>query len=457
MIIEKSNPNAEMRVLTCLLMIGNCDSIHVKKAMLQLDELCFYNIYLRDLFNLIKKQYDSRLIFDTPMILDLTRSYSDKHHQWLDRIMFNDTHSLANFEAYIDELILVKILREQMKTAQRMLGTCKVTANNHESAHILQQGIRDLTSIGLNKTKEGRTLDEIGERYFSGQYDNEKITTHIPEIDEQNDGGIQNSCLITVCGDTGVGKTYFALNLMYKIGNYNSDKQSLYFNLEMSEQFNWERIIAIQASKPFIDLTLEEKIQAHRRVKQHPITIYEEKYSDIDEIMTIARVKALEKPLSVVVIDYITLVTCKNDYHRNDLEQVSIAKRLASLAIELKCIVIATSQTNRNPQSRSKDDRCPYMSDAADSSGNYKSAEIWIGIDRPELYNENPVFENKFIAKVRKNRNGRLFNMVWDFNVGTFGSINQKNFFYQVEMQSGFHEQKKKNIFESFTERLDRF
>ena len=33
----------------------------------------------------------------------------------------------------------------------------------------------------------------------------------------------------------------------------------------------------------------------------------------------------------------------------------------------------------------------------SDSSGNYKSAEIWIGIDRPELYNDDPAFKNKFI------------------------------------------------------------
>ena len=260
--------------------------------------------------------------------------------------------------------------------------------------------------------------------------------------------------MITICGDTGVGKTYFALYLMHKLGNNNPNKHSLYFNLEMAEQHNWKRLIGNLTGKTFEDLSQQEQISAHIQLIQHPITIYEENYSDIDEIITIARIKALEKPLSVIVVDYIGLVTCKTNYHRHDLEQISIAKRLASLAIELNCIVIATSQTNRNPQNRSKDDRCPYMSDAADSSGNYKSAEIWIGIDRPELYNDNPITRNKFIAKLRKNRNGLLFDAVWDFNTGTFAEIDNKKFFRELELQ--LDNKPKKNIFVSDREWLDK-
>ena len=452
----KYSPNAELRIIKSLLMLGDFKSIHARKAMLQLDEDCFYNRYLRDFFSLIKHQYDNSKPFDEYTLLDLIRTLSEAHHQAMDKIVFKEPASLANLEAYIDEVVIAKQLRQQIKAASLMLDNCKNTNNNHESAQALQDGLKEITAISLNKSKDGRTLEEIGERYFAGEYEQEKIPTNISFIDDANKGGIQNNCLITICGDTGVGKTYFALYLMQKIGNCSPDKHSLYFNLEMSEQYNWMRSVGIKYGKPFDSMTDDEKRIAHGEIIKHKVTIYEEKYSDIDEIITLARVKALEKPLSVIVVDYITLVTCKSDYHRNDLEQVSIAKRLASLAIELKCIVIATSQTNRNPQNRSKDDRCPYMSDAADSSGNYKSAEIWIGIDRPELYNDNPVFTNKFIAKVRKNRNGLLFNAVWDFNVGTFAEINQRKFFHDMEMQAGSNEKPKPNIFTTDREYINK-
>ena len=432
----KYNPNAELRVIVCLLVLGNYKQIQAKKAMLLLNEECFYNSYMQDIYRLIRKQYDNCLPFDEYIILDLTKGWSKSHHNVLDRIIHNEVKTLANFDAYIDELILARQLRKQINAATFMLNCATTSLTNQESAEAFQEGLKEITSIGLNKSKEGKTIAEIGALYFDGYYDNETIKTNIDGFDNELDGGIKNSCLLTICGDTGVGKTYFALYLTYKIGNLNHDKQSLYFNLEMAEQNNWERLIGICAQKPFKHLTNKEKFNAHKIAIQHPITIYEEKHADIDDIITIARVKAIEKPLSVIVVDYISLVECKKDYHRNDLEQTNIAKRLASLAIELNCIVIATSQTNRNPERRGKDDRCPYMTDAAESSGNYKSAEIWIGIDRPEIYDDNPLYANIFIAKLRKNRNGKLFNFAWDFNKGTFSEIDSKSFFAEVKNNS---------------------
>ena len=449
----KYNPNAELRIISTLLMLGDYKSIHSKKAMLQLTEDCFYNQYLRDFFVLIKEQYDKGLPFDELMILDLTNKWSENHHKVFDKIINHEIKSLANFDSYIESIVLAKQLRLQLNIANIMINECNGAVNNQDASDALQNGLKEITSIALNKSKQGKMLSEIGELYFDGHYDLDKIKTNIPFLDQKLEGGIQNRCLVTICGDTGVGKTYFALYLMQKLGNDNPDRQSLYFNLEMAEQHNWKRLIGIVGGKPFDELSQQERIDAHIQLIQHPITIYEESHSDIDELITIARIKALEKPLSVIVVDYIGLVTCKKDYHRHDLEQVSIAKRLASLAIELNCIVIATSQTNRNPQNRSKDDRCPYMSDAADSSGNYKSAEIWIGIDRPELYNDNQLFKNKFIAKLRKNRNGLLFDMAWDFNIGTFGEIDCNKFFRDLNNQLDLIP--KRNRFKSDREVLD--
>src|SRR5690606_23206305 len=114
--------------------------------------------------------------------------------------------------------------------------------------------------------------------------------------------------------------------------------------------------------------------------------------SDIDYILTTARLKAMEKPISVIVVDYLGLVQNRGQFERNDLKQADITTKLAKLAMELNCVVIALSQINRASSSRAKDDQCPYPSDAADSSGSHRSSTLWLGVNRPELYQDCPTY-----------------------------------------------------------------
>jgi len=131
----------------------------------------------------------------------------------------------------------------------------------------------------------------------------------------------------------------------------------------------------------------------------------------------------MEKPISVIVVDYLGLVENHGVFERNDLRQADITSKLARLAIELDCVVIALSQINRGASSRASDDRCPYPHDAADSSGSHRSSTLWIGVDRPELYQSDPCYRNQFVVKCRKNRFGGIFEMVYAFNNGTFAQV----------------------------------
>jgi hypothetical protein len=49
-----------------------------------------------------------------------------------------------------------------------------------------------------------------------------------------------------------------------------------------------------------------------------------------------------------------------------------------------------------------------------------RSASLWIGLDRPETYNESTDSKNLFIAKCRKSRYGSNFEAYFDFNDGRF-------------------------------------
>ena len=239
--------------------------------------------------------------------------------------------------------------------------------------------------------------------------------------------------LVIVAAGASVGKTGFSIFLMDCIARVQPDSESLFFSIEMEYKHIWMRHVGICAGKPFDKLSYDERMGAVTKSIQVPMKIYDtamcHAVADIDFILTTARLRAMEKPISVIVVDYLTLVETKMHFERNDLKQSYITGKLAQLAIELNCTVIALSQINRGAANRGIEDRCPWPHDAADSSGGHRSASLWFGVDRPELYQDDPSYQNQFVVKCRKNRFGDIFEMVYGFNGGAFGKYSPSPYY----------------------------
>jgi replicative DNA helicase len=140
----------------------------------------------------------------------------------------------------------------------------------------------------------------------------------------------------------------------------------------------------------------------------------------IEEIETHSRLAALRKPINVIVVDYVNLVTMKKRGESNSLDQNEIAKRLAALALDLNCTVIGLLQVNRASNNRPVGERIPQVADAADSMGSVKSATWWIGIDQPQKDDPDPTFRDLYQLACRKNRHGDNFYIDFDFKNGMF-------------------------------------
>lgn len=115
--------------------------------------------------------------------------------------------------------------------------------------------------------------------------------------------------------------------------------------------------------------------------------------------------KSRPSGLDLVVVDYLGLVTPPRDAGENRQQQVAAMSRaLKELALELKIPVIALSQLNRSPDSRS--DNKPSLSDLRESGAIEQDADIVLLLYREEYY--KPDTPNKGIAEVHvaKHRNG---------------------------------------------------
>jgi len=403
----KSNPEAEVGVLGTLIAIGSPKDVTIKKAMLQLDDFLFYNQNYRELYEFIRKCFDSAQWFDISSLLGMNLSISI--HETLAHCVQGQLFTGNLLDHHIEELRKLHELRTQIYILGNTLSACLSEPTSSIASDIIRNGVHDMAAVTMNKLQEGSTFKEIYQQYINGEFKNDAhVRCGIKQF-----GAIKNCGLITIAGASGVGKTFFSIYFMDEIIKYQPEKQFLFFSLEMKRNDIWDRYLAIRLNK--------NQIADHERGCALPDgKVFDHARIDIDYIETIAHLQAMEKPLSVIVVDYLGLVTTKNKHEREDLKISDITQRLAALAMNLNCIVIGLTQVNRDSAKRNKDDRCPYPSDVADSVGSVRSASLWIGIDRPETYDDSSAVKNLFVAKCRKTRYGNNFEAWFDFNDGRF-------------------------------------
>jgi replicative DNA helicase len=115
------------------------------------------------------------------------------------------------------------------------------------------------------------------------------------------------------------------------------------------------------------------------------------------------RLKA-EHGLSLVIVDYLQLVTGSARVENRQQEIASISRSLKGLAKELMVPVIALSQLSRAPEARTE--KRPQLSDLRESGSLEQDSDIVMFIFREEEY--KPTDENRGVAEIiiGKQRNG---------------------------------------------------
>jgi replicative DNA helicase len=433
----KYSMETEHEVLETIMHFSDHNNVRVQKAMLKLNADCFYNPDNQQVFRLIRECFNNQEPFHFVDILVLVPK---GNHELFDRMSwlidnYGKMHAgESNFEHYVDRLIILAKLRKQLALAEQMVREVRNCASPEESQDILASGITEISGLSYRESKHGMSNIEIAEDYYDGKIEDElKIPTTCDQLNQALQGGIMPKSLVIVAAGASVGKTGFSIFLMDCIARAQPDSESLFFSIEMEYKHIWMRHVGICAGKPFDKLSYDERMGAVTKSIQVPMKIYDtamcHAVADIDFILTTARLRAMEKPISVIVVDYLTLVETKMHFERNDLKQSYITGKLAQLAIELNCTVIALSQINRGAANRGIEDRCPWPHDAADSSGGHRSASLWFGVDRPELYQDDPSYQNQFVVKCRKNRFGDIFEMVYGFNGGAFGKYSPSPYY----------------------------
>jgi replicative DNA helicase len=224
--------------------------------------------------------------------------------------------------------------------------------------------------------------------------------------------GLQPSELIVIAARPSVGKTAFALNIAANVA-LKDHRPVAIFSLEMSKESLLMRLLSDHAR---IDahkfrtghLSRDDRskiMRALMELSEVPLWIDDAGGNTVLEMGAKCRRMARDKGLSLILVDYLQLVTARGRFNTRNEEVASITRGLKAMAKELKVPIVVLSQLTRAPE---KDDRGPRLSDLRDSGAIEQDADVVVFIHRPKMFKEGmtPEERGETELNIAKQRNG---------------------------------------------------
>jgi len=251
-------------------------------------------------------------------------------------------------------------------------------------------------------------LDRIDERANRSPGTRLGAPIGLAAVDDLLDG-LCPGRLYVVAGRPGSGKSVFGLQALRAVVTAGHD--ALLFTLEMPAE---EVILRLLAAEQPLNYT---QLQAARlgdgdwaglaetayRLRPARLWIDDSSQLAIADLLARARRRQRQRPLGLVVVDYLGLI--QGDGDNRVLEIGSITRALKGLAKELNAPVLLLAQLNRSLEQRS--DKRPILSDLRESGSVEQDADVVLFLYRDELHNPESPDKGCVELLVRKNRAGK--------------------------------------------------
>lgn len=225
------------------------------------------------------------------------------------------------------------------------------------------------------------------------------LSTGLPRLDDVL-GGLQASDLIIIAGRPGSGKTALSTNIAVAVSRHvmarakEGERLGVvgFSSLEMGERQLKQRILSDLSSVPFWKLKrgiadrheMERYIDAEREFQKLPLMIDPTGGLSIAQLKMRARALKKRRGLSLLVVDYLQLLSGTGRKDNRVAEVTEITTGLKALAKELDVPIIALSQLSRKVEER--DDKRPMLSDLRESGSIEQDADSVVFIYREEYY-----------------------------------------------------------------------
>ena len=315
---------------------------------------------------------------------------------------------------------LIQISSEIAQSAYKPEGKSPSELVDIAESHIFEiaeRGNRNMVFAEMSDLVK-QTYDELDKRSQGGG-NITGVSSGFRELDNLT-AGLQNGELIIIAGRPSMGKTAFALNIAEHTALADENPVAI-FSMEMSASSLAQRMISSLGRVNAHSIKtgqLEERDWnrvdgAIQQIKNAPIYIDDTPSLTPIELRARARRIQREKGLSLIVIDYLQLMSVHGNKENRATEISEISRNLKALARELNIPIIALSQLNRSVEQRT--DKQPQMSDLRESGAIEQDADLIAFIYREEVYDPDTDKKGVALINVAKQRNGSIgqFNLTF--------------------------------------------
>lgn len=247
--------------------------------------------------------------------------------------------------------------------------------------------------------------------------------------------GFQKSDLIILAARPSVGKS----SLMLDFARNASVKHGIptaIFSLEMSKEQLVDRMLSAQSqvdswklrtAKLSLDDEFARLQQGMHELMKAPLYIDDTPANTILNMRSVLRRLQSDKPIGLVVVDYLQLMNTAKSYDNMVNQVTEISRSLKGLAKEFNVPVIALSQLSRAVESRGGR---PRLSDLRDSGSIEQDADVVMFIHREDKYGENTERKNIVEILIEKHRNGPtgMIELYFDDKKTSFLSVEKSEF-----------------------------
>jgi replicative DNA helicase len=264
--------------------------------------------------------------------------------------------------------------------------TAYAAAKSDDANTMREQVMKMEEKLGLNWSPDKTNAAEDFARWAMDKIDGkEKVFSTHPPMRALRDlvPYFEPGDVWTISGDTGMGKTAFAVNLL----SYFTDQKAkgIFFSLEMPATAIYKRLLGVRhginsrADWRGLETQMSSAVSECANL---PVTIIDNAFS-ISEIENIATSAYYQSEIDYFFIDLLDYVKTGD---KDDLQRIfTIYTTLVRVAKRLKCAVFVLAHLNRENKKRGGSKR-PVMSDLKGSSTIEQASAGVVFLYRPEYY-----------------------------------------------------------------------
>ena len=385
----------------------------------------FYSRQFQVLFSTMKEMTRDGIAIDFVSLQDKLKSKKDVPPEFFSletlKNLAMDVPTVANIRIYCEMVRSKAILRALIRTNEEIADMCYKGEEDLES--ILESTEKKIFNLLLERnSREFVPIAEVAMNVLHRVEEASKqknaitgVASGFIDLDYRT-AGFQKSDLILIAARPSMGKTAFVLNILDYVA-VKKQEPVMIFSLEMSKEQLANRLLSletkIEADKlrkgTLTDEEWGDLIEGVDRLSRSNVFIDDTPGISVSELRGKCRKRKLETGLSLIMIDYLQLMSGekgKRNAESRQQEISDISRSLKALAREMDCPVIALSQLSRAVEQRP--DHRPMLSDLRESGAIEQDADIVMFLYRDDYYNKDTEHPNEAELIIAKQRNGPI-------------------------------------------------